>query len=139
MRTYARPMTTAVQPPSRYMPFLGLAFTIKTFLAVGLLSVYTALLPALVSLESLNRGFAAVMGGFLFGYDSAVINGAVSSIQDDFGIGNTALGFAVASARAKSRTWPSQSWVSRSSGRARSRSSQPTTASSRAPLLGKYR
>ncbi|HLV16716.1 MAG TPA: hypothetical protein VKY70_04545 [Pseudomonas sp.] len=27
MRTYARPMTTAVQPPSRYMPFLGLAFT----------------------------------------------------------------------------------------------------------------
>lgn len=46
---------------------LGWVFTIKTFLAVGLLSVYTALLPALVSLQSLNRGFAAVMGGFLFG------------------------------------------------------------------------
>lgn len=28
MRTHARPMmTTAVQPPARYMPFLGLAFT----------------------------------------------------------------------------------------------------------------
>jgi SP family sugar:H+ symporter-like MFS transporter len=40
----------------------------------------------------------AALGGFLFGYDSAVINGAVSSIQDDFGIGNTTLGFAVASA-----------------------------------------
>ena len=40
----------------------------------------------------------AALGGFLFGYDSAVINGAVSSIQEDFGIGNTALGFAVASA-----------------------------------------
>ncbi len=34
----------------------------------------------------------------LFGYDSAVINGAVDSIQEDFGIGNTELGFAVASA-----------------------------------------
>ena len=40
----------------------------------------------------------AALGGLLFGYDSAVINGAVSSIQDDFGIGNAALGFAVASA-----------------------------------------
>ncbi|MBE1548732.1 sugar porter (SP) family MFS transporter [Mycobacterium sp. OAS707] len=40
----------------------------------------------------------AALGGFLFGYDSAVINGAVSSIQEDFGIGNTTLGFAVASA-----------------------------------------
>ena len=27
MRTNTRPMTTAVQPPARYMPFLGLAFT----------------------------------------------------------------------------------------------------------------
>src|SRR6202163_3014902 len=40
----------------------------------------------------------AALGGLLFGYDSAVINGAVAAIQDDFGIGNTALGFAVASA-----------------------------------------
>ena len=40
----------------------------------------------------------AALGGLLFGYDSAVINGAVTSIQEDFGIGNARLGFAVASA-----------------------------------------
>jgi sugar porter (SP) family MFS transporter len=40
----------------------------------------------------------AALGGLLFGYDSAVINGAVDSIQEDFGIDNAKLGFAVASA-----------------------------------------
>jgi sugar porter (SP) family MFS transporter len=40
----------------------------------------------------------AALGGFLFGYDSAVINGAVASIQKHFDINNAALGFAVASA-----------------------------------------
>ncbi|MGE2833432.1 sugar porter family MFS transporter [Mycobacterium sp. SMC-4] len=40
----------------------------------------------------------AALGGLLFGYDSAVINGAVDSIQEDFSIGNAELGFAVASA-----------------------------------------
>ncbi|MFT4125052.1 MAG: sugar porter family MFS transporter [Gordonia sp. (in: high G+C Gram-positive bacteria)] len=40
----------------------------------------------------------AAMGGLLFGYDSAVINGAVSSIQEDFHIADSTLGFAVASA-----------------------------------------
>ncbi|WNG85546.1 sugar porter family MFS transporter [Mycobacterium sp. ITM-2016-00317] len=40
----------------------------------------------------------AALGGLLFGYDSAVINGAVDSIQEDFDIGNASLGFAVASA-----------------------------------------
>jgi sugar porter (SP) family MFS transporter len=40
----------------------------------------------------------AALGGLLFGYDSAVINGAVSAIQKHFGINNAALGFAVASA-----------------------------------------
>jgi MFS family permease len=40
----------------------------------------------------------AALGGLLFGYDSAVINGAVDSIQSDFGIGDAELGFAVASA-----------------------------------------
>src|ERR1700694_6092732 len=40
----------------------------------------------------------AALGGLLFGYDSAVINGAVQAIQDDFHINNPSLGFAVASA-----------------------------------------
>jgi SP family sugar:H+ symporter-like MFS transporter len=40
----------------------------------------------------------AALGGLLFGYDSAVINGAVSAIQQTFHISNAALGFAVASA-----------------------------------------
>ena len=40
----------------------------------------------------------AALGGLLFGYDSAVISGAVQAIQDDFGINNASLGFAVASA-----------------------------------------
>jgi len=40
----------------------------------------------------------AALGGLLFGYDSAVINGAVASIQGHFGISDASLGFAVASA-----------------------------------------
>jgi SP family sugar:H+ symporter-like MFS transporter len=40
----------------------------------------------------------AALGGFLFGYDSAVINGAVSAIEDQFEVSGTVLGFAVASA-----------------------------------------
>ena len=39
----------------------------------------------------------AALGGLLFGYDSAVINGAVSAIEDQFSVGPTALGLAVAS------------------------------------------
>lgn len=40
----------------------------------------------------------AALGGFLFGYDSAVINGAVGAIEDHFAIGSATLGFSVASA-----------------------------------------
>ncbi len=40
----------------------------------------------------------AALGGFLFGYDSAVINGAVSAVETEFDVGSAALGFAVASA-----------------------------------------
>ncbi|MFF1668723.1 sugar porter family MFS transporter [Nocardiopsis flavescens] len=41
---------------------------------------------------------AAAMGGFLFGYDSAVINGAVDAIQARFQVSSATLGFTVASA-----------------------------------------
>ena len=40
----------------------------------------------------------AALGGFLFGYDSAVINGAVDAIQAQFDIGSGLIGFVVSSA-----------------------------------------
>lgn len=40
----------------------------------------------------------AALGGLLFGYDSAVINGAVSAIEEKFHVESALLGFAVASA-----------------------------------------
>ena len=46
---------------------MGTAFTIKTFLSISLLSLYAEVLPTLIHLQSLERGFAAVMGGFLAG------------------------------------------------------------------------
>lgn len=39
---------------------------------------------------------AAALGGFLFGFDSAVINGAVNAIEDEFELSATVTGFAVA-------------------------------------------
>jgi uncharacterized membrane-anchored protein YitT (DUF2179 family) len=56
------------------LPFYALAaramgrdFTAKTFLSVSLLALYTELLPHWVALQSIDRLFAAVMGGFLAG------------------------------------------------------------------------
>ena len=56
------------------LPFYGLAwqrmgkaFTLKTFAAVGLMSVFVNLLPKLVSFQSLSPPFTAVMGGLLMG------------------------------------------------------------------------
>ncbi len=40
----------------------------------------------------------AAMGGFLFGFDTAVINGAVDAIQRNFGLSSTTTGVAVACA-----------------------------------------
>jgi len=42
--------------------------------------------------------FSAALGGFLFGYDTAVINGAVSAIGEVFNASSGVLGFAIASA-----------------------------------------
>ncbi|PZE57491.1 sugar porter family MFS transporter [Curtobacterium flaccumfaciens pv. flaccumfaciens] len=41
---------------------------------------------------------AAAVGGFLFGFDSSVINGAVDAIKGEFNLSDAASGFAVASA-----------------------------------------
>lgn len=46
---------------------LGPAFTAKTFVAVGLVSVMTETLPQLITLGHLQPVYAAVMGGMLLG------------------------------------------------------------------------
>ena len=42
--------------------------------------------------------FVAAIGGFLFGFDTAVINGGVQAIRQDFGMGAGLTGFTVSSA-----------------------------------------
>lgn len=49
------------------------------------------------SLHSLFLSSVAAIGGFLFGYDSAIINGTVEAITNAFHTGSVASGFAVAS------------------------------------------
>lgn len=46
---------------------MGRTFTLKTCVAVGLLSVFVNLLPAAVAFQSLMPAFAAVLGGLLMG------------------------------------------------------------------------
>lgn len=46
---------------------MGVAFTLKTFVAVGLLSIATELLPHLLGFARLDPVFAAVMGGLVIG------------------------------------------------------------------------
>ncbi|MCW2724890.1 MAG: sugar transporter [Frankiales bacterium] len=46
--------------------------------------------------KALIISLVAALGGFLFGFDTAVINGAVDAIRDDFHLGPFALGFTVA-------------------------------------------
>ena len=41
---------------------------------------------------------AAALGGFLFGYDTSVINGGVDAIQAHFGVGPVVIGLVVSSA-----------------------------------------
>ena len=46
---------------------MGRAFTVKTFLAIALLSAMTDLAPRYISIDSLHPGLAAVLGGLLLG------------------------------------------------------------------------
>lgn len=46
---------------------MGMRFTVKTFIAVGLLSGFVELLPYWIDLRGVNPVFAAVMGGLLAG------------------------------------------------------------------------
>ncbi|MDP9929582.1 YitT family protein [Variovorax paradoxus] len=46
---------------------MGRAFTVKTFLAIALLSAMTDLAPRYISIDSLHPALAAVLGGLLLG------------------------------------------------------------------------
>lgn len=48
--------------------------------------------------RAIHLAVVAALGGFLFGYDTAVINGAVTALREDFGMGAAITGFVVASA-----------------------------------------
>ena len=46
--------------------------------------------------RAIGLSVAAAVGGFLFGFDSSVINGAVDSVQENFGMNDVLTGFVVA-------------------------------------------
>ena len=48
------------------------------------------------NLKVIALAVAGAVGGFLFGFDSSVINGAVDPIQSQFALGDSLTGFAVA-------------------------------------------
>jgi MFS transporter, SP family, sugar:H+ symporter len=48
--------------------------------------------------KALHLASVAALGGFLFGFDTAVINGAVGAVQEEFEIGAGLIGFVVSSA-----------------------------------------
>jgi len=50
------------------------------------------------NLKVIALAVAGAVGGFLFGFDSSVVNGAVDPIQTQFGLSESLTGFAVASA-----------------------------------------
>ncbi|KZB54317.1 YitT family protein [Thalassospira xiamenensis] len=59
----------AINLPFYWLAFkrMGLAFTIKTFIAVGLVSVFSKLMPMWIDFSRLNPIFAAIAGGALMG------------------------------------------------------------------------
>ena len=60
----------------------------------------TASAPASASIKGrvIGLAVAGALGGFLFGFDSSVVNGAVDAIHTGFGLSSTITGLAVASA-----------------------------------------
>ncbi len=47
---------------------LGAAFTIKTFIAIGLTSVMTSLQPKVIDISAIQPAWAALLGGLLLGF-----------------------------------------------------------------------
>ncbi len=56
----------------------------------------SATLPAPTNRKVIGLAVAGAVGGFLFGFDSSVINGAVDAIQKDFALGPGLTGFVIA-------------------------------------------
>lgn len=54
--------------------------------------------PALGSARVVLAALAAALGGFLFGFDTAVINGTVDAVRAQFALGAQLTGFAVSCA-----------------------------------------
>src|SRR5690625_7715254 len=48
--------------------------------------------------QVIGISIAAAVGGFLFGFDTSVINGAVNALSDEFSLGAGLTGFAFSSA-----------------------------------------
>ncbi|MGC5584446.1 sugar porter family MFS transporter [Ornithinimicrobium sp. W1679] len=48
--------------------------------------------------KAIHLASVAALGGFLFGFDTAVINGAVNAMREDFEMGSATTGFVVSSA-----------------------------------------
>ena len=70
--------------------------------------------------RAVHLAVVAALGGFLFGYDTAVINGAVTALREDFGMGAAITGLVVASAllalrsaRGRQGRWPTVAGGSR--------------------------
>ncbi|PDV86308.1 membrane protein [Rhizobium sp. H4] len=52
---------------------LGMAFTVKTFIAIGLTSVISDLQSRLISISSIHPAWAALLGGLLLGFGALAL------------------------------------------------------------------